>query len=69
MAKPEGEVICAYPPSKQSELFYTDLGKQAPQGPKGWAFSPAAQGRPAHMRRYVSRPRPAAALAVIEGDQ
>ena len=50
MAKPEGEVICAYPPSKQSELFYTDLGKQAPQGRKGRTFLPPAQGAP---RIYV----------------
>src|ERR1700680_2712479 len=59
VAKPEGEVICTYPPSKKSELFYTDLLKQAAQSRKGRAFSPAAQGRPARMRRYVSRPRPA----------
>jgi hypothetical protein len=31
VAKPEGEVICTYPPFKQSEPFYTDLAKQVAQ--------------------------------------
>ena len=69
VAKPEGEVICTYPPSKQSELFYTDLGKQAAQGRKGRALSPPAQGAPRICVRACRGPRPAAALAVVEGDQ